>query len=107
MGIPRKVRVPKILRKKWIAVVGAGVATIALIPFVHSMMLNQSLTYTTIKTSNDSLAVNYIVALYLYGVWADRLSKRVGKRRAWLIWGVGLIVIFAVLRFVFGWELRW
>ena len=92
---------------RWLVVVALVGAAASLLPLVRSMLLDQSLTYTTIKSSNDSMAVNYLLALYLYGVMVDRLSRRIGKRKAWLLWGVGLIAIIMTLRLVFGWDMRW
>lgn len=83
--------------------VAVAVAASALF-FVRPQILSQDSMYTA-KASN--ISVNYVLALYLYGVGADRLAKRVGKRKAWLIWGLGLTAMLVALKYVFGWEARW
>ena len=77
---------------------------IALYPLARAVMLDQSTTYSE-TTSN--ITVNYVLALYLYGVGADRLARRIGSRKAWAFWATGLVVIIMALRYVFGWEMRW
>jgi hypothetical protein len=92
---------------RWTTIIVILLFAFGLYPLMQSIMLNQSPTYIAVQGSNDSLAVNYIVALYLYGVFMDRVSKRIGQRKGWLLSMIGLIVILLALKYVFGWTMRW
>lgn len=91
---------------RWTIIAGPVIAAVALFPLVQSMMLTQSLTYLALQGSNDALSVNFLVALYLYGLGIDRLAKRLGQRKSWVLWGIGMVAIILTLKYIFGWETR-
>lgn len=50
------------------------------------------------------LTVNLVLFLFLYGVIADRYTKKMKKWQSWLIWGVGIIAVIMFFRFVGGYN---
>lgn len=52
-------------------------------------------TYTTL---------NFFLLFFLYGVACDRMTRHMSKRKGWLIWIAGLVLLMVMFRFVGGYE---
>jgi len=66
----------------------------------ETMILQQ--TWLTLVKSNITL--NFVLFLFLYGIFCDRLTKKMSCRKGWIIWGIGLMVLIFFFRFVGGFE---
>ena len=58
--------------------------------------------YITFHTSNITL--NFVLFLFLYGIVCDKYTKHMSRRKGWIIWLVGFVVIIIVFRFIGGYE---
>jgi len=50
--------------------------------------------------SNSTL--NFFIFLFMWGVVTDHYTKGMPRRKGWLIWGIGFVVIALLFRFVGG-----
>ena len=58
--------------------------------------------YVTITKTNMTL--NFLLLFFFYGVLCDRLTKKMSKRKGWIIWLIGLVLIMILFRFVGGYA---
>lgn len=66
-----------------------------------ALLTTQDAVVTVIKSP---ITVNFVLLLFLWGLVADKVTKRVSRRKGWLLWLVGFVAIILVYRFIGGYE---
>jgi len=51
-----------------------------------------------IEVMKSNVTLNFVLFFLLFGVVCDKLTKGMPKRKAWLIWGIGLLVLIILFR---------
>jgi hypothetical protein len=69
--------------------------------FVRSVMIDQQTWFVVLKSN---ITLNFVLLFFLYGVLCDKITKRVSKKKAWMVWGAGLLILLLFFRFVGGYE---
>lgn len=76
------------------------VLTALMIPsyiWMRQTLISQATSYRAIISDFN---INMVILLGLWGWWAEKLEKRKkwSKRKGWIVWGVGMVVLMTVLR---------
>ena len=76
---------------------------VAAVSYLHAKeaMIVQDAWIWIIKSN---VTFNFILFLFLWGLVADKYTKHMPKKKGWLIWGVGFIIIILIFRFIGGME---
>jgi len=48
--------------------------------------------------------LNFFLLFFLYGVLCDKMTKKMSKRKGWIIWGAGLVILMLFFRFAGGYA---
>ncbi len=48
------------------------------------------------------ITLNFVVLFFLYGVACDKMTKGMTKKKSWLVWGVGLLILILLFSVVGG-----
>lgn len=57
-----------------------------------------------IRIIKSDLTLNVFLLLFMWGLLIDKLTKKMSRRKGWIIWGVGTILLILFFRFVGGFE---
>lgn len=47
---------------------------------------------------SSTVTLNFVILFFLYGLVCDKYTKNMSKRKAWIIWIVGMLVLVVLLR---------
>lgn len=86
----------------WYVLVGIG-AIFSYAP-ARANMLHQDAWIIAVQSN---ITVNFILLFFMWGLLSDRLTKHMPKKKGWLVWGIGLILMVLFFKFVGGFETRW
>ena len=57
-----------------------------------------------VMVTKTNMTLNFLLLFFFYGVLCDRLTKKMSKRKGWVIWGIGLVILMLFFRFAGGYE---
>lgn len=60
-----------------------------------SVMIRQTAWIETVKSN---VTLNFVLFFFLFGVVCTKLTRNMPRRRAWLIWGIGLLTLIVLFR---------
>lgn len=83
----------------WVIYVGIAVGAVLSYRPARELLIMQEPWLVVVKTS---VTVNFLLLLFLWGMTAEKATKGMSKRKAWLFWAMGLTAILLVYRFVGG-----
>ena len=91
-------------RYKWIALYSLlAIGAIASYPSAHKIIIDQSCMFISVISN---VTLNLILVFFMWGVIADRLTKRYPKWIGWTVWGIGMVCMILFLAKGAGIETR-
>lgn len=78
-----------------------GIATIIAYPIARALMIEDIAWYYKIISN---ITVNFVLLLFLYGVTVDKMTKHMSRKKGWIIWGIGFIVLILFFKYVAQWP---
>ena len=58
--------------------------------------------YVSVLETN--ITMNFVLLFFFWGVVCDRMNKKRSKKAGWIIWGIGMVILMVVFRFVGGYQ---
>lgn len=52
----------------------------------------------------SNVTMNFIIFLFLWGVFIDKATKKMSKKKGWAIWAVSLAILIMVFKYIAGME---
>jgi len=90
---------------KWLVLfpIVAGLTVFAY-PYARAIMIKQETSFTAVL-SNIPGTLNFILLFFLWGLMSDKLTKRMSKRKGWLVFLAGIFVLILFFQLVGGFEI--
>jgi len=85
----------------WVSYIAIVVGAILSYMPAREVMIAQDAWVIVIRSG---VTLNFILLLFLWGVLADRWTKKMPKKKGWFIWGIGFILIIVVYKVVGGYD---
>jgi hypothetical protein len=100
-----KLQIPKVIRQRALPICYILIAIFAIFSYlpVRDAMIVQS---AWIWIVNSQVTLNLIALFFLYGLLSDRYTKKMSKKKGWLIWAIGFVILVLILRFSGGISTR-
>jgi hypothetical protein len=96
-------KIKNILKKIPISVYFALI-TLLLIPCYYYGWNILTNTITSYLSVMSNITVNFVLFLFLYGIIVDKYTKKMSKRKGWLIFIIGFIILVLFFKYVGGME---
>jgi hypothetical protein len=81
--------------------VAIAVTVILSLKTVYTSMQSQQTWFTSVKTD---ITFNFVLLFFFYGILCDRLTKKMSRRKGWIVWAVGMALLMLFFRFVGGYS---
>ena len=85
----------------WAVYIAIAIGVVLSYQLVRATLIVQDIWIFVIKSN---VTLNFVLLLFLWGVTADKWTKKMSKKKGWLIWGIGFLVIIVVYKFIGGYE---
>lgn len=76
-----------------------GIAMVASYMNVKDILLRQD---AWVEVMQSPMTLNVVLLLFVWGVFADKTTKKMPRWKGWLIWGIGYAALILVLATVGG-----
>ena len=75
------------------------VAVICLYGYAKEIIIAQTAWINIIKSN---FTLNIFLAFFMWGVLVDKFTKKLSKKKGWIIWGVGTAALILLFRYAGG-----
>lgn len=88
-------------REKLLAISLAVIALLTVPAYIYARSkMTMIIAYLYIMQSN--ITFNFVLFLFLYGVVATKFTKGMSRRKQWLVWAIGMVLLVLFFRYVGG-----
>lgn len=101
-----QVKGPPVIKQRAFPILYIVIAIVAGLSYLpaREVMKLQTAWVWVIKSD---ITLNFVVLFFLYGYLCDKFTKGWSKKRAWLVWGIGLAVLIFIFRFLGNMPTIW